>query len=1139
MLRLVVPVPGGRPAALPEPERLALGWAMEHPFFALRPVEVSELAEVPGEVVWWHAARRGEPDPALVEALRARLKAGTPLLLTALALKALPLLGLEEQAPRCVEGLPWAGGEGERELRGHATYAGHPAFAAFGTGAYTWSPAAGVPVWDAWYHRDGDRPKGRPVAVERRYIGFDPAVVTALSYEPEGTRVGAVGAWLPFHDRRNPYRGHLERLIEGWLLWLAGHDPAEAPGAFIYAGLPHERRERPWPVPLPGAGHGSAPPDPAWLEEGEGEACEPVAAGCVERVWSRPAPDGWGQEREAVEDFFLDHAGGRHFLLAGARRGLDEAWTGGVRLWREVRSFWEGEGAPPEALDGPGASGRVEVVVRPDGLRRRITTPGGVGVRLVAAAHPDAPGGLALLEVTAPGPGTLRIEVTADLRLMWPYPAGLLAPLQSAGPTPGVVCLQGQDRSVTGALLLAGPAGAGTWTVADEPATDPEGEEVRSAVRLTGRIGLETGRGEVLLAWSVDRRGPAPAARALYRIARERGEIFERLRLLAGRRSRSRLRLLTPGVPLGADFEQVADGLEPFHLTVEGLGTSELAGFAPTGPGWLAGRPGYAWFFGRDGVVTALAQLALGRFEAAREVLAFLAAHQEWTGKILHEATLSGAVHYDAADATPWWLVLLGAWYRTTGDRVGLEAFWPAARRALAFCRRTDRDGDGLIENTGVGHGWIEGGPLAGAHVSFYLAGVWGAALEAAAECARALGEVEETERCRSEAARVRRVREELFWIEGRAGGTGHYALGLLRDRTLQEDLTILPAVPILLGQTDPERGRAHLVPLAGEAFTTDWGVRLVGRDHPHFHPSGYHYGSVWPLFTGWTAQAEYRLHRHEVALAHLQATLAGVRDPSPGCLEEALDGLTYRATGVCPHQAWSHAAVLQAVVEGLLGWQPDARPGGVSRLAPHVPQEWGRLTASGLRVGERRLELDLEEGAEGRVWTLRLTGEGELPLRFEPALPPEARLEGVRVDGGHLRARTTGGRDDQHLELDLLLAAGREVRVEVRYSYDLALLLPSPQLRPGACSNSWRLLDRWWEPDPRAAEACRLIVEGPAGGTGVIDLLLPGRRPTELEGARWAEPPRRGRGRLIVPFPATGDGRCDYTAVALRISFS
>ena len=60
---------------------------------------------------------------------------------------------------------------------------------------------------------------------------------------------------------------------------------------------------------------------------------------------------------------------------------------------------------------------------------------------------------------------------------------------------------------------------------------------------------------------------------------------------------------------------------------------------------------------------------------------------------------------------------------------------------AMDYCFSTDRDGDGLIENSNVGHGWLEGGGnLWGFRTEFYLAGLWKAALDDAAYLSSAIG---------------------------------------------------------------------------------------------------------------------------------------------------------------------------------------------------------------------------------------------------------------------------------------------------------------------------------------------------------------------------------------------------------------
>src|SRR5229473_1803519 len=182
---------------------------------------------------------------------------------------------------------------------------------------------------------------------------------------------------------------------------------------------------------------------------------------------------------------------------------------------------------------------------------------------------------------------------------------------------------------------------------------------------------------------------------------------------------------------------------------------------------WGDGRPGYAWYFGRDACWTALAALAAGDFSLARLALGHLGDTQDVTGKVIHELTTSGLAHYDAADSTPLFLLLAGRYVAWTGDLPFLEERWPELERAYAFCLTTDRDRDGLIENAGVGHGWLEMGPLAGAKTSLYLASVWLAALESLAPVAQALGKESLAAELTERATRARAAVATRFLVDG------------------------------------------------------------------------------------------------------------------------------------------------------------------------------------------------------------------------------------------------------------------------------------------------------------------------------------------------------------------------------------
>src|SRR5262249_34845135 len=218
--------------------------------------------------------------------------------------------------------------------------------------------------------------------------------------------------------------------------------------------------------------------------------------------------------------------------------------------------------------------------------------------------------------------------------------------------------------------------------------------------------------------------------------------------------------------PVNRAFEWAKARLDSFFMETPGVGRSLVAGYAASRPGWRDGRPGYAWYFGRDACWTAIALLAAGDYASSRLVLRFLGTTQDVSGKVIHECTASGLAHYDAADSTPLYLLLAARYAAWTGDLVFLEERWAEIERALNFCRESDRDGDGLIENTGVGHGWIELGPLSGAHVTLYLASIWAAALAGLEPVARRLGRGTLADELARDSERARTQIAKRFFVD-------------------------------------------------------------------------------------------------------------------------------------------------------------------------------------------------------------------------------------------------------------------------------------------------------------------------------------------------------------------------------------
>src|SRR5437867_4319544 len=104
------------------------------------------------------------------------------------------------------------------------------------------------------------------------------------------------------------------------------------------------------------------------------------------------------------------------------------------------------------------------------------------------------------------------------------------------------------------------------------------------------------------------------------------------------------------------------------------------------------------------------------------------------------------------------------------------RAFSPAsAPRATASAQAsrgssaaTEIDGNGLVENTRFGRGWVEGGALYPPHEEIYLQVVWIEASRGLAEMADAMGDAALAAEARGWAERTRAAVEATYWLAGR-----------------------------------------------------------------------------------------------------------------------------------------------------------------------------------------------------------------------------------------------------------------------------------------------------------------------------------------------------------------------------------
>lgn len=392
--------------------------------------------------------------------------------------------------------------------------------------------------------------------------------------------------------------------------------------------------------------------------------------------------------------------------------------------------------------------------------------------------------------------------------------------------------------------------------------------------------------------------------------------------------------------------------------------TGLAAGFFISGD---SARPGFGWFFGRDTLWTLYAAHSAGHFVPSRQGLEFLIRRQRDDGKIMHE--YSQAAHlvdwkslpyfFASADATPLLPMTVEDYLRASGDLEFLQKHWPALKKAYAFVRSHDSDGDGIYENT-EGHGWVESWLPKRPFQEMYLAALDQQMCGAMARMAALLGDDEMARRAAAQADKIAGQLRAGYYDKERE----FYHFGRNSDGTYDSTATIFPAVAWWTGRLRLPGAEAMFRRWASAEFSTDWGTRSVSKREKIYDPISYHQGSVWPLFTGWVALAEYRAGRPLAGYQHLMQNVDLTYAQEPGAVTELLSGTYFQPLGrSCSKQAWSSAMVVTPTIRGLFGIEVDAIS-KILRVSPQLPSDWDQARLRNVRVGETRVDVSLRRAA-------------------------------------------------------------------------------------------------------------------------------------------------------------------------------
>ena len=744
--------------------------------------------------------------------------------------------------------------------------------------------------------------------------------------------------------------------------------------------------------------------------------------------------------RQGVETGQPFTVAGPQGIVVGEQEGLFEAWVLPVKLLSHFTVEAQVEGYPvPLDLN----SMAREIEVRPD---RTTITYSHIAMTLrqtmfAPDAMPDGTGAVVLFQVDSMRPVDLTFRFTAEMREMWPKPgSGTPSPEWVTQGASGFYVLHTDFPSLSGAVAIPGATEGIMAPYQERPQVHP--------LEFHLHVDPKTDRGRIFpLLMAVGRNAQTASNTALQ--AKITGLDEHLPELYAGDVKRLQAQeaeltsIVTPDADLNADVAWAETSIGQLRAKAPDGETGLVAGYYASGD---SARPGFGWFFGRDALYTLYAIDSYGDFGLARTELQFLIKRQRADGKMMHEySQTAGEMDWDAfpykyaaADATPLFLTALRDYVRTSGDRAFLEAHRVAVLKAWQFETTHDADGDGIYDNS-QGTGWVESWPPGMPKQEIYMALFDEQASRAMAELAGLLGDIKLAAEAKTRAERVHATMEREYYRPD----ADAYAFSRNTGGAMDVTSTIFPAVAWWDGGPGLDHPGASLSLWASSDFDTDWGARDLAERDPLYDPISYHQGSVWPLFTGWAAIAQYRTGHALAGYASTMQNADLTRAQDLGAVTELLSGAFFEPFGrSTSHQLWSSAMVVTPVLRGMFGIDVDGLQHAI-KVTPHLPADWPAAQVNQLRVGSSTVNLKYRrEGMSMLVSSQTVSGA-------------EVKLEGAGHDG----------------VLRLTLPA-----VEVAIGHGLPL--------PGARTAQLKVVDEVHE-----ARALRLQVEGAAGTTARLNV--------------------------------------------------
>jgi glycogen debranching enzyme len=804
---------------------------------------------------------------------------------------------------------------------------------------------------------------------------------------------------------------------------------------------------------------------------------------------------------------------GMHAGLFGKEGGEMEAWVYPLKIFRDFHLTFhvDGRALPAESLSRT-------VIVRPESATL-VYAGDNFTVRETLFVPVHEPGAVIRFDVETEQPLEIEAGFVADFQLEWPAAIGGTFLNWDESQHQFVF---GEERKRFSAVV-GSPSGYNARLAYQT--------NYSSSAENSFLLGMTSkGQASKMIVVAASTHGLADAQLNYQHLAASYPHLLQESAQYYRDYLKRTLNLTLPDVQLQQAYDWSRISAIQGLVTNPGLGTGLVAGYRTSG---TSQRPGFAWFFGRDSLWTSFALNSIGDFATTRTALEFIAKFQRDDGKIPHEISQGASFVdwfkdypycYASADATPLYIIAASDYVVRSGDVDFARQKWDSLWKAYQFLRST-YDSQNLPQNFGVGHGWVEGGPLLPVKTEFYQSGLGVEALRALASLARLVGQGEVAKDLQDAFDRQRLALNQIFWSPEKKT----FAFALDQQNRRVDELSVLTTVPMWFGVTDKDKSQSTVRQLADADQQTDWGMRIISNRSPIYNGSGYHFGSVWPLFTGWASVGEYRYHQPLPAYSNLRSNALLALDGSLGHVTEVLSGDYYQPLSTSsPHQIWSAAMVVSPILRGMLGLEADAQSHTVT-LTPHLPADWRSFSLDNLRVGSTTVALGYQRVPGLLTLEVKRTGP-DCTFDFNPAFSLRTSVASVDLNGRPLPFHVSASASDQHAAIRFQLTqATNTVRIHLKNDFGVSLANRLPAL--GSASQGLRVLSETWN---SGRTELTLSLSGLAGRTYELSIW----NPLQIVAVQGGSLSKNGdQGTLEVPFPPGNPESYVHQDIVLRFA--